>query len=93
MKYIYMAANFKGIELNCAPEWKDSMSLKMAGKPQMETNGQVEILALWGLSSTYGELANAIVSLRESRMNGCPRESQVELGSPESDNALSQRTA
>lgn len=30
---------------------------------QMETNGQVELLALWGLSSAYGELTKAIVSL------------------------------
>lgn len=88
-----MAANFNNIELNCPPTWEDSVSLKMAGKPQMETNGQVELLALWGLSSAYGELTKAIVSLWESRMNGCPRESQVELASPESDNALSQRTA
>lgn len=53
-----MAANFKGIELNCAPEWEEFVSLKMQGNSKWKQSSWTPcfmgiIIGLWRTDQSY----------------------------------------
>lgn len=74
-----MATVLEDIRLNCPQIWRSPKCLKMARLSQIETNGQAELLVLWGLPLAHREVAKAIVAIwNQDRWLG---ESQIEFAS------------